>query len=425
MSGLLKQTSSKVILSLLFTGTSLFSIIGCSGVGQGSSPGGGRQAPTITTQPANQTATAGQTATFSVVASGTAPLSYQWQKNGASITGATSSSYTTPPTTATDNGSTFRVVVSNSAGTATSNMAMLTVTADTTPPTISITAPVAGATVSGTVTVSATAGDNVGVASVQFQLDGVNLGILKTASPYSISWDTTTASNGSHTLTALAKDAAGNSATSSGVTVTVSNVALAGMGPLVQSATNSHYFVNPSGQVVLLAGSHTWNDFQDTDTSSSPAAFDFNGYVTFLKSHGHNATILWRKDLPTYCNWGAGGTWHMSPFPWKRTGGAGGTQVASDGLLAFDLTQLDQTYFDRLRSRVILLQQNGIYAIVELFDGLGLADNRCSSSSCGIGTPACKVNINDSDHSYFGMWNDTAAENDSSGQLVLDWFLLG
>jgi hypothetical protein len=83
-------------------------------------------APTITTQPASQTVTAGQTATFSVVASGTAPLSYQWQKNGATIAGATSASYTTPAATTSDSGSTFDVVVSNSAGTVTSNAATLT-----------------------------------------------------------------------------------------------------------------------------------------------------------------------------------------------------------------------------------------------------------------------------------------------------------
>src|SRR5713101_4681505 len=72
-------------------------------------------APTITTPPANQTVTAGQTASFSVVAAGTAPLSYQWQKNGANVAGATSSSYTTPATTTSDSGSTFDVVVNNTA----------------------------------------------------------------------------------------------------------------------------------------------------------------------------------------------------------------------------------------------------------------------------------------------------------------------
>jgi hypothetical protein len=84
--------------------------------------------PSITTQPANQTVTAGQTATFAVVAIGTAPLNYQWQKNGSNIGGATSSNYTTAPTLAADNGAQFTVLVSNSAGSVTSNPATLTVT---------------------------------------------------------------------------------------------------------------------------------------------------------------------------------------------------------------------------------------------------------------------------------------------------------
>jgi len=83
--------------------------------------------PSISVQPTNQTMTAGQTATFSVVASGTAPLSYQWQKNGSAITGATAASYTTPVTTTADSGELFRVVVSNSAGNVTSLSATLTV----------------------------------------------------------------------------------------------------------------------------------------------------------------------------------------------------------------------------------------------------------------------------------------------------------
>jgi len=86
-------------------------------------------APQITTQPANQSVTAGQTATFSVVASGTAPLGYQWSKNGTAISGATAASYTTPATTSADNGASFAVTVSNAAGMAASTPAMLAVAA--------------------------------------------------------------------------------------------------------------------------------------------------------------------------------------------------------------------------------------------------------------------------------------------------------
>ncbi len=95
---------------------------------------------------------------------------------------------------------------------------------DSVPPTVSMTAPATGGTVSGSaVTVSASATDNVGVAKVQFQLDGANLGAPVTAAPYQVSWDTTAAKNAAHTLTAVATDTAGNSATSSPTSVTVSN----------------------------------------------------------------------------------------------------------------------------------------------------------------------------------------------------------
>jgi hypothetical protein len=84
-------------------------------------------APSIITQPANQTVSAGQTATFSVMALGTTPFTYQWQKGTTSLTGATSASYTTPATTISDSGSQYSVVVSNAIGNATSNAATLTV----------------------------------------------------------------------------------------------------------------------------------------------------------------------------------------------------------------------------------------------------------------------------------------------------------
>ncbi len=86
-------------------------------------------APKITRQPANQTVAVGHTAAFSVVATGTAPLQYQWRKSGTPIAGATGSSYTTPATVSGDNRSSFTVLVINAAGSMTSNAATLTVTA--------------------------------------------------------------------------------------------------------------------------------------------------------------------------------------------------------------------------------------------------------------------------------------------------------
>jgi hypothetical protein len=86
-----------------------------------------------------------------------------------------------------------------------------------------ITSPGNNSTVTGAVTLTATASDNAGVISVQFKLDGANLAAPLTQAPYSMSWNSTGAGNGPHTLTAVARDAAGNSGTSAAVAVTVNN----------------------------------------------------------------------------------------------------------------------------------------------------------------------------------------------------------
>jgi hypothetical protein len=101
---------------------------------------------------------------------------------------------------------------------------------DVTPPSGAISAPAAGATVSGAVVVSATASDDVGVVGVQFLVDGTNLGAEVTGpGPYSASWNTTASANGQHTISARLRDTAGNSATTPGVTVTVANTAPSGL----------------------------------------------------------------------------------------------------------------------------------------------------------------------------------------------------
>ena len=106
-------------------------------------------------------------------------------------------------------------------GTDAATITFTAVAPDTTPPSVALTAPIANATIAGTVTVSASASDNVGVAGVQFLLNGGALGAEDTSSPYSVSW--TTSTNGPHTLTARARDLAGNVSVSSAVSVTVLN----------------------------------------------------------------------------------------------------------------------------------------------------------------------------------------------------------
>ncbi len=90
-------------------------------------------------------------------------------------------------------------------------------------PTVAITEPSEGATVAGTVNITATASDNIGVVGVQFLLDGANLGAELTTAPYTMLWGTTTATGGPHTLTARARDGDGNSTTSQPVSVAVQN----------------------------------------------------------------------------------------------------------------------------------------------------------------------------------------------------------
>jgi hypothetical protein len=141
-----------------------------------------------------------------------------------------------------------------------------TLAADLTPPSVSITAPTTGATVTGTVTVTANATDNVGVAGVQFKLDGANLGAEDTSSPYSVSWNSASAANGAHTLSAVARDAAGNQATSAAVTVTVSNsgggIAAQYPGDVGIEANPDVIFVERFDETTLSALFGRWTDIR-------------------------------------------------------------------------------------------------------------------------------------------------------------------
>jgi hypothetical protein len=169
--------------------------------------------PTISSQPANQTVAVGQTATFSVSASGAGSLTYQWKKNGATISGATSASYTTPATVASDNGAQFTVTVTGTSGNVTSNAATLTVNA---PP--SITAQPASKTVlagqTATFSVSAT-----GTAPMTYQWNKGGTAIGGATSASYTTPATTTADNGAQ-FTVTITNGAGK-ITSTAATLTV------------------------------------------------------------------------------------------------------------------------------------------------------------------------------------------------------------
>jgi hypothetical protein len=126
-------------------------------------------------------------------------------------------------------------------------------------------------------------------------------------------------------------------------------------------------------QAIYLTGSHIWNNFHDgmgpgTECADTPEPFDYEAYLRFLKEHDHNFIRLWRWEQ--FKSQAAGGAFHlcMSPQPWPRTGPGS----ATDGKPKFDLSRLDQSYFDRLRERVIAAGKQGIYVAVMLFDGWAL-----------------------------------------------------
>jgi hypothetical protein len=176
-------------------------------------------------------------------------------------------------------------------------------TTDTTAPTVALTSPGAGAYVSGTsVTVSASASDAVGVVGVQFKRDGVNIGAEDVTAPYAITWNTTSTTNGGHQLTAVARDAAGNTTTSSARTVNVSNTSSTSAATLTQSAdvtsTGSADEATAEGAAALLAAAAA-APIESSDSSDTPVEGDFDGDgrpdpATYRRSTGE--WRVWRSS---------------------------------------------------------------------------------------------------------------------------------
>ena len=127
------------------------------------------------------------------------------------------------PTVAAANGAhALTAVARDAAGRETTSDAVtVTVLNDAAAPTVALTSPAADTTIGGTVTVTATAADDIGVTSVQFLVDGAPLGVADTDAPYEVAWVDPTTANGAHTMSAVARDAAGHDTTSGSVALTV------------------------------------------------------------------------------------------------------------------------------------------------------------------------------------------------------------
>ena len=218
--------------------------------------------PAISTQPASQTVMAGQTASFSVAATGTAPLTYQWRKNGSNISGATSSTYTTPATVSADNNAVFTVVVSNSAGTVASNSATLTVIA---PPAIS-TQPAARTVTAGQTATFSVAATGTGTLAYQWRKNGTNISGA-TSSTYTT--PATVSADNNAVFTVVVSNSAGT-VTSSNATLTVTSV-VASTPKLPHSGiTSSQCYQAGSNTLVSCSssGAQALNSRQDGNRTS-------------------------------------------------------------------------------------------------------------------------------------------------------------
>ena len=346
---------------------------GCAGT-VSNAPANASAPPSITLQPENQAVMVGDAAVFAVAVAGSTPLHYEWQRNGTTIAGATSSTYTTPAASSSDNNSQFRALVSNTVGTAISKTVTLTVNAPSLPlqvtssqlpdgtvavaytatlsasggsapyvwsvltgalppgltltttgtitgtpttsgvtrfavqvsdtvrsssanlsinvgmpsATVEIISPTEGATISGTINVIGTASDAVSLSVVQVSTDSGSYSNASGTNNWSFSLNTTSLANGVHTISARATDIAGVTSTSSPITVTVTNTALAsdctlfasplgndnnsGTAPTVpKTFTGAAAATTPGSVVCLRGGTYSLSSSFNPPNSGTPS----------------------------------------------------------------------------------------------------------------------------------------------------------
>lgn len=241
-----------------------------------------------------------------------------------------------------------------------------TPTPDSQAPTINMTAPVNGGTVSGVVNVTANATDNIGVAGVQFKLDGTNIGSEDTTNPYGISWSSLSASNGSHTLTAVARDASGNSTTSSPVTITVNNTGGSGLvaaygfnegtGSTVTDKTGNGnngsifqatwYTTGKYGKALAFDGSNDYVSVPDSNSLDLSTGLTLEAWVRPTSSSGWRTVMMKENGSElAYAMYSRENT--NRPSGWIRTNPTSGSSksvAGTSGLALNTWTHLTTTY---------------------------------------------------------------------------------
>ena len=266
-------------------------------------------------------------------------------------------------------------------------------TTDTTPPTVSLTNPTAGETVSGTIPVAASASDNVAVASVQFFLDGQPLGNPVTAPPYAVSWNTTTVPNGNHNLGTRATDTSGNVGTAVNVTVTVQNPA-------------------PPMTCFVMQADVTVHQAATSATATSPTfhtAMAGETLLAFVSADGPTGSGTQTATVS-----GAGLTWKLVKRANSQSGDAEvWTATASSVLTSATVkSTLARSGFS----------QDLTVIAMEGTDGVGAS----AAASAATGAPSVKLTTTGSTSLVFAVghdWDRAVARSLPAGWVLLDQWL--
>jgi hypothetical protein len=138
------------------------------------------------------------------------------------------------------------------------------------------------------------------------------------------------------------------------------------VGPLIRSSNNPNYFAKPDGTPVYLTGSHQWTNLQDGAATFPPAGIDYTAYVNWMQNNQFNFIRMWVSAEQPYSGLGGKAVWYNDPLPYTRPGPG----VAADGKAKFNISSLNQKYFDRLRARVIAAGGDSVWVWKSFMRGL-------------------------------------------------------